>query len=65
LILRQSVPMLCGFHRSLATSPSQHIHRHTRSQPAFGLRCQPELSQQAVMISPLRTASPALPTQSA
>jgi hypothetical protein len=38
-------------------SLSQGTQRITRSQPAFGLRRQPELSQQAVMISPLRTAS--------
>ena len=46
-------------------SLSQGTQRITRSQPAFGLRRQPELCQQAVMISPLRTALQSLPTQSA
>jgi hypothetical protein len=48
----------------------QHIHRLpwiTRSQPAFRLRRQPELCQQAAeeMISPLRMAVQSLPIHAA
>ena len=44
---------------------ARDLYHLPRSQLASGLRRQPELCQQAVMMSPLRTALQSLPTQSA